>query len=153
MDFIDYLKVHERTIDLCFLGVFIILLVAIGFFLMKIRIDLDKEYKRYMDRCDFKLVQSIRFYLAFKEPPSECDRTKLLIKNEKELLIVLDYFLRKDVVLRKKLRFKRLGVKLLDDNFEIKIKSIFRTNQYVLVADSSKLLIFLGLLLEKNKNG
>lgn len=102
---------------------------------------------------DYKLAELIQSFLTFKDPPpDDYNIPKLLVKNEKELLIVLNYFLRKDAVLRKKLRFKRLDVKLSGDKVKIGFKSIFRTGAYSVSADSSKLLILLGLLLDKHKN-
>ena len=111
-----------------------------------------KKNKR-REENDYKLAELIQSFLTFKDlPPDDYNIPKLLVKNEKELLIVLNHLLRKDVVLRKKLRFKRLDVKLSGDKIKIGFKSIFRTGAYSVSADSSKLLILLGLLLDKHKN-
>lgn len=112
-----------------------------------------KKNKR-REENDYKLAELIESFLVFEGiTPDKYSIPKFLIKNEKELLIALDYFLRKDPLLRKKLRFKRLEVKLSEDKIKIRFKSIFRAGVYGVSADSSRLLIFLGLLLEKNKNG
>ncbi|BEH89733.1 hypothetical protein [Klebsiella phage phiKp_32] len=112
-----------------------------------------KKNKR-REENDYKLAELIESFLVFEGiTPDKYSIPKFLIKNEKELLIALDYFLRKDAILRKKLRFKQLDVKLSEDRIKIRFKSIFRTGAYAVSTDSSKLLIFLGLLLEKNKNG
>lgn len=101
---------------------------------------------------DYKLIQSINSFISFKEYSEEFGKPKFLIKDEKELLIALNFYLRKDRILRKKLRFKRLVVKLVGDDFEIQVKSLFRTNHYKLVVVSSKLLMLLGTMIEENKN-
>ena len=112
-----------------------------------------KKNKR-REENDYKLAELIESFLVFEGiTPDKYSIPKFLIKNEKELLIALDYFLRKDPILRKKLRFKRLDVKLSEDRIKIRFKSIFRAGAYAVSTDSSRLLIFLGLLLEKNKNG
>lgn len=128
-------------------------LLWVGLVSWWIRLVKGRKKTGRREENDYKLAELIQSFLTFKDlPPDDYNLPKLLVKNEKELLIVLNHLLRKDVVLRKKLRFKRLDVKLSGDKIKIGFKSIFRTGAYSVSADSSKLLILLGLLLDKHKN-